>query len=169
MSYFAIFCFIFCTLSVWCELLCNSWKNIYEISLFGTLHIEIEFHFYRFCFPDKLHHYSLSQYACEIFNRSSCLRRYTRDRKKTSLLFVKRKQSSGINNARKHSTGDRERFEKPSPVIISSRLPLFDFCVLMGLSRNHRCGITDNLEYCSRIRTVTIITYSHKLLESFLQ
>ena len=79
--------------------------------------------------------------------------------KKTSLLFVKRKQSSGINNAHKHSTGDRERFEKPSPVIISSRLPLFGFCVLMDLSRNHRCGITDNLEYCSRIHTITYFYY----------
>lgn len=145
----------------------SNWKNIYVKShyLLGS-HIEVELHFRRFCFSDDsiiigclgTHTKYLTDLVCGDIRVI---------KKKTSSLFVgRRKQSSGINNARKHSTRDRGRFEIRSPVIISSRLPFLGVCVLMGLSRNHRYGITYNWGYCLRIRTLTIVACSHKLIFS---
>lgn len=118
------------------------------------------------CF--RRHRYNLSQYTREIFNWSR-LREYTRDRKIYLVAFrrtktiLRHRQCSQVLGGRLRALRDI-----PSPVIISSRLPLFGFYVPMGFSRNHRCGIGDNSgSECLRIRTITIVTYSRKLIFSF--
>jgi len=80
------------------ELLKQLKEYLFEISLFVSFHIEIELYFCRFCFPDD----SII-IACLRTHIRSCLRGYMRDRK-ILVAFRQTKQSSGINNARKHST-----------------------------------------------------------------